>query len=262
MLTHTQVSNIDVSADGGHLVSTGYDKTVRIWSTKTRRESTCLVGHKAPVLELAWARGSNGGGLASGDRDGRMVRVYFYSEKLFYSRVGNSSDVFFYSQFLWDAASSEAVGKRKVSDGHVTALRWTQRRGYEAVMQGGDVLISGGQDGVVKAWDPRVGKVSYFNLRMGSWMTTTVVFCSQEAVASVDAHRQKGGSGAVGDITQMPSGKVVTGGADGHVAVLDPRRGYQVVARIPVGDFVYSLASVGAFISFYFRMGNCTDVFC
>ena len=79
-------------------------------------------------------------------------------------------------------------------------------------------------------------------------MTTTVVFCLQEAVASVDAHRQKGGSGAVGDITQMPSGKVVTGGADGHVAVLDPRRGYQVVARIPVGDFVYSLASVGAFI--------------
>ena len=78
-----QVSNIDVSADGGHLVSTGYDKTVRIWSTKTRRESTCLVGHKAPVLELAWARGSNGGGLASGDRDGRMVRVYFYLEKLF-----------------------------------------------------------------------------------------------------------------------------------------------------------------------------------
>mmetsp|Transcript_5993 Transcript_5993/g.26842 ORF Transcript_5993/g.26842 Transcript_5993/m.26842 type:complete len:193 (+) Transcript_5993:984-1562(+) len=129
--------------------------------------------------------------------------------------------------FLWDAASSEAVGKRKVSDGHVTALRWTQRRGYEAVMQGGDVLISGGQDGVVKAWDPRVGK---------------------EAVASVDAHRQKGGSGAVGDITQMPSGKVVTGGADGHVAVLDPRLGYQVVARIPVGDFVYSLASVGPMV--------------
>ena len=64
----------------------------------------------------------------------------------------------------------------------------------------------------------------------------------------MDAHRQKGGSGAVGDITQMPPGKVVTGGADGHVAVLDPRRGYQVVARIPVGDFVYSLASVGAFM--------------
>lgn len=159
--------------------------------------------------------------------------------------------MFFYSQFLWDAASSEAVGKRKVSDGHVTALRWTQRRGYEAVMQGGDVLISGGQDGVVKAWDPRVGKVKFILIFVWAvGLTTTVVFCSQEAVASVDAHRQKGGSGAVGDITQMPSGKVVTGGADGHVAVLDPRRGYQVVARIPVGDFVYSLASVGAFISF------------
>ena len=94
-----QVSNIDVSADGGHLVSTGYDKTVRIWSTKTRRESTCLVGHKAPVLELAWARGSNGGGLASGDRDGRMVRVYFYFEKLVIPVWAISMTCFFIHSF-------------------------------------------------------------------------------------------------------------------------------------------------------------------
>ena len=174
--------------------------------------------------------------------------------------------MFFYSQFLWDAASSEAVGKRKVSDGHVTALRWTQRRGYEAVMQGGDVLISGGQDGVVKAWDPRVedGKfILIFVWAVG--MTTTVVFCSsQEAVASVDAHRQKGGSGAVGDITQMPSGKVVTGGADGHVAVLDPRRGYQVVARVPVTVTVCTLWRACPVRSFFvLPYGQlCNDVFC
>ena len=40
-------------------------------------------GEFVDSFELAWARGSNGGGLASGDRDGRMVRVYFYLEKLF-----------------------------------------------------------------------------------------------------------------------------------------------------------------------------------
>ena len=114
------------------------------------------------MLELAWARGSDGGGLASGDRDGRMVRVYFYFEKLFIPVWAIRVTCFSIHSFCGTRRASEAVGKRKVSDGHVTALRWTQRRGYEAVMQGGDVLISGGQDGVVKAWDPRVGKVSLF----------------------------------------------------------------------------------------------------
>ena len=50
--------------------------------------------------------------------------------------------------FLWDAALGEkdAVGKRKAwSEGHVTALAWTRRVGYEAVMRGGDVLVSGGR---------------------------------------------------------------------------------------------------------------------
>ena len=63
------VAKVEVSHDGLVCVSAGYDKTVRCWSTKTRRETASLEGHRAPVLELAW---SSDGGLASGDRDGRM----------------------------------------------------------------------------------------------------------------------------------------------------------------------------------------------
>ena len=64
------VAKVEVSRDGTTVVSAGYDKTVRCWSTKTRRETASLEGHRAPVLELAW---SSDGGLASGDRDGRML---------------------------------------------------------------------------------------------------------------------------------------------------------------------------------------------
>ena len=183
-------------------VSAGYDKTVRCWSTKTRRETASLEGHRAPVLELAW---SSDGGLASGDRDGRM--------------------------FLWDARSGkkDAVGKRKACEGHVTALAWTRRVGYEAVMRGGDVLVSGGQDGVVKVWDFRIaGKGA--------------------CVASIEAHARKNGSGAVGDVCQTRGGRIVTGGADGRLAVLDPRMGYATVGEIGAGDFVYSLMSVGPMV--------------
>ena len=204
------VAKVEVSHDGSVCVSAGYDKTVRCWSTRTRRETASLEGHRAPVLELAW---SSDGGLASGDRDGRM--------------------------FLWDASISgekDAVGKRKACEGHVTALAWTRRVGYEAVMRGGDVLVSGGQDGVVKVWDFRIAGTG-------------------ACVAAIEAHvqknqkNQKNGTGAVGDVVQTRGGRIVTGGADGSLAVLDPRMGYAMVGgKMRVGDFVYSLSAVGPMV--------------
>jgi hypothetical protein len=76
----------------------------------------------------------------------------------------------------------------------------------------------------VHAWDPRVGGTS--------------------PVASVAAHVQKAGAGAVGDIVQTVSGAVVTAGADGHVAVIDPRAGFAARGKVACGDFVYSLAGI------------------
>jgi hypothetical protein len=93
----------------------------------------------------------------------------------------------------------------------------------ELVLYG--TTLSGGQDGKVHAWDPRVGGTS--------------------PVASVAAHVQKAGAGAVGDIVQTVSGAVVTAGADGHVAVIDPRAGFAARGKVACGDFVYSLAAIG-----------------
>ena len=74
-------------------------------------------------------------------------------------------------------------------------------------------------------------------------------------VAAIEAHvqknqkNQKNGTGAVGDVVQTRGGRIVTGGADGSLAVLDPRMGYAMVGgKMRVGDFVYSLSAVGPMV--------------
>jgi hypothetical protein len=139
---------------------------------------------------------------------------------------------------MWDAGAGSAVGRRAGHQGHCTALKWVIAGGDggggggdggDGGGGGGDasLLLSGGQDGIVKAWDPRVGGTA--------------------PVAECAAHVDAGGatSGAVGDIVQTSGGRVVTAGADGHVAVLDRRRGFERVAHLPCGDFVYSLVAAG-----------------
>ena len=93
----------------------------------------------------------------------------------------------------------------------------------------GDALATGGQDGAVRLRDPRGDPRA-------------------SPIASVPAHVSgdvPGAAGAVGDIDQTADGRVVSVGADGKLAVLDPRRGFDVVAKIPLGDFAYSLAVAG-----------------
>jgi WD40 repeat protein len=270
------VSNVAVGGSGLTAVSAGYDKTLKLWNLApkgfTARSDRCvgtLRGHTAPVTTLAWGEGretktneeknqsddAGAGGLGSGDRDGVVM--------------------------LWDAGSGAAVGRRGGHRGHVTSLAWIDGGG------GGAVLLSGGQDGKVHAWDPRVGRVLLapvpirprsrgarrslrtfpgaslrpppgFNPRPRRLSTPTDAFerhpdvrlygttlSGTSPVASVAAHVQKAGTGAVGDIVQTVSGAVVTAGADGHVAVIDPRAGFALRGKVACGDFVYSLAAIG-----------------
>ena len=65
------ISAIDVSADGSLACSCSYDKTIRFWDIHglSGKESQCLRGHKAPILEFAWQQNL----LVSGSRDGTMI---------------------------------------------------------------------------------------------------------------------------------------------------------------------------------------------
>ena len=198
------VSALAVNADTA--VSAGYDKTLRIWSiapsvgARDGGDRGVLTGHKAPVLTLAWGSEGSATDRSTGSTGGGLAS-------------GDRDGVV----MLWDAGAGRAVGRRAGHKGHCTALAWVcDEEGAPPRL-----LLSGGQDGVVKAWDPRAAGTA--------------------AVAETAAHaemRKKGaGVGAVGDIVQTSGGRVVTAGADGHVAVLDPRKGLGRIARLPCGDF-------------------------
>jgi F-box/WD-40 domain protein 7 len=121
-------------SDAGRLaLSSGYDKTVRVWDVRTGGAADELKAHAAPVLSLAVnATGGGGGGMlaASGDRDGVAV--------------------------VWDVAAGAALATLKGHRGHLTSLAWLDSSGG-ASAHAGTVLLTGAQDGRVRAWDLRSG---------------------------------------------------------------------------------------------------------
>lgn len=116
------VSAIDVSDDGSLACSCSYDKTIRFWdisaSGLSGRESQCLRGHKAPIMELGWYHNV----LVSGSRDGTMI--------------------------LWDVLKGKPKKVETVAhQGHITALT--------VCHQNESLILSGGQDGCVQVRDQR-----------------------------------------------------------------------------------------------------------
>jgi WD40 repeat protein len=213
------------------LVSAGYDKTVRLWDAP---RGSCLMSakaHGAPVLNLALSASPRELWGVTGDRDG----------------VGR----------VWRLHDGVEEGALKGHKGHMTAVAWLRgdagRDGGEegapssaGSTGGGDLVVTGAQDGHVRVWDVR----------------------SHECVANVGAHATTG-SGAVGDICiarvgPLPShGEggggsggggdggsetvIVTSGADRRVCVLDPRAGFTVRHTFTEHrDFIYSLATAGS----------------
>lgn len=121
------VSAIDVSQDGGLACSCGYDKTIRFWSVAglSGRETQCLRGHKAPIIEMAWRDAV----LVSGSRDGTLIS--------------------------WDVAQGKPMKREAVAhQGHITALALA---GDSAnAVSGGCLVLSGGQDGCLRVADHRM----------------------------------------------------------------------------------------------------------
>lgn len=212
------------TAEGGALVSASYDKRVIVWAcgggssgsasggSARPRQLQVLSGHRAPVLQLRLA----GRLAASGDRDGAVQR--------------------------WDLAAGAALGRPlPAHNGHCTALEWWDTGGCSdsgscstaTVQQASLLLLTGGQDGCVRAWDSRQGGQA-----APLWQAA--------------AHAGPAGRGAVGSIVAgLPGGAahlVATAGADCTVQGLDSRRGLEAawVAQLP--DFPYCLAATAGML--------------
>ncbi|KAF4652428.1 hypothetical protein FOZ61_009683 [Perkinsus olseni] len=118
------ISRLRAYKDGSALVSSSYDRSLRIWRSKTGsrdRGFTCdavLRGHSGPVLDFIVCPNY---GIVSGGRDSTAR--------------------------IWDAhPATEVACLRGHSKGHITALK---------SLQDTRLIVSGGQDSVICVWDPR-----------------------------------------------------------------------------------------------------------
>merc|ERR1719517_428652 len=84
------ISRVRTHAHQNFAISSAYDKTLRCWDLRSKREVACCTGHDAPILDFIWADSV----VASGDRGG-VVRV-------------------------WDACAGAHVAALRGHKGHVT----------------------------------------------------------------------------------------------------------------------------------------------
>lgn len=181
---------------GGRVVTSGYGGALRIWDCRSGgrggappRMSGDISdrGLPAPCMDFAWS----GRRAMTGHRDGRVG--------VFDLETG---------AIVAGGCNSEA------HRGHVTVVKALRdMNGGAAGGSGTDCcVVTGGQDGFVRIWDPRAGEVD------GG---------GAAAVMEAPAHRGSTGVGAVGDVIVAGTGgnRLVSFGADKRVCVLEVRGG-------------------------------------
>jgi WD40 repeat protein len=217
---------------GGHVVSAGYDKTIKLWDAANGGCIFSAKSHGAPILSLSLQAG-RGGELwaASGDRDGVAAVWRMHDGELEGMLRGHRGHLTSCAWLPADAARGSGAGGEGDDDGGGASAGGS--------VGGSDLVITGAQDGHVRIWDVR----------------------SKACVANIPAHASSGGSGAVGDIAvaRVAPGEsavsgaigsetvVVTAGADKRICILDPRAGFEVRSVLTDHrDFIYSMTVAGS----------------
>eukprot|EP00752_Nemacystus_decipiens_P012686 g11239.t1 len=192
-----------VKADtGGRVVTSGYGGALRIWDCRSGGRGGAPPrmsgeisdrGLPAPCMDFAWS----GRRVMTGHRDGR---------------VG-----------IFDIETGAMVAggiKSEAHRGHVTVVKaLSDMNGGAAGGSGTDrCLVTGGQDGFVRIWDPRADELKGGGGRESG---------RAAAVLEAPAHRGPTGVGAVGDVIVAGEGgnRLVSFGADKRVCVLEVRGG-------------------------------------
>lgn len=178
------------------IFSAGYDKTVRVWNvgkhtSNRQRERSSIKAGSAPILDASILMG--GSTIVCGDRDGSVHVIDLEGAKVLKKLPGAHK-----------GHTTSVLGSKEVAEANA--------------------FYSGGQDGVVKAWDARQ-KTPTHSLAL-----------------HIDP--RSGKCGAVGFIRESPedANVLITGGADGTIKVLDKRTSFGVIHNFTEHmDFIYSL---------------------
>jgi len=158
-----KVMGVDVSADGRKLVSGGWDKTVRIWDSRTG-EKIRVIKVDVPINAVTFLKG--GKMIAAGGHDNKIrlldaetgrSRGYLEGHKMGITQLSASSDG---QQLLsasidktlrvWDLATHKEVRLLEHHENQVFAARF---------LPDGKSAVSTGRDGIVVHWDLMTGQV-------------------------------------------------------------------------------------------------------
>jgi WD40 repeat protein len=124
-----------------HIISSSYDRSLKIWDINKTSPLASMHGHKGAVLDFALFSDNK---AVSGGRDGRV--------------------------FLWDASRAASVTSFVAHTGHVTNTKRTCDE---------NIVVTGGSDGFVRFWDVRVPRCLHEE-RLSEAAAVTVLESNQD----------------------------------------------------------------------------------
>ena len=193
---------VDVEA---RVVTSGYGGALRVWDCRGGRSGWVVAPRKlrevsdpslpAPCLTFAWC----GSQVLTGHRDGRLG---------------------LYDLETGQTVSGSGMEQQRAHRGHVTTA--ISAPSFCANREGSSAcFVTGGQDGFIRVWDQRVGKLGASEGDSGGPPPAVVMESA--------AHRGAAGVGAVGEIITSEAGaggtRLISYGADKRVCVLELRGG-------------------------------------
>lgn len=163
-----QVSCLEFRADGFRLATAGWDKEVHVWDMVNLQVVSTLKGlHRAPITSLSW-QGERGEVLCTGSAD-HTVALWRPDDGTHLQTIAGHSSWVLGACFstsgsllataswdksigIWDAHTGQHINKYSDHTGGVWSVAFHPHSST--------VLCSSSEDGSVKVWDLREGKVT------------------------------------------------------------------------------------------------------